>query len=94
MVQSPVSIRYLRPKKEKKKKHKIPTTEETVINHFTVNQFQNNFKITHVLMSFSSTLAEIKSKSGGESSAWHSPAGSYWPVWANEHLKYSKYRKT
>ena len=45
-------------------------------------------------MSSSSTLAEIKSKSGGESSAWHAPVGSYWPVWANEHLKYSKYRKT
>ena len=44
-------------------------------------------------MSFS-TLEEIKIKTGGDSFAWHSPAGSHWPAWANEHLKYSKYRKT
>ena len=45
-------------------------------------------------MSFSTTLAEIKIKTGGDSFAWHSPVGSHWPAWANEHLKYSKYRKT
>ena len=81
-------------KKKKTKTDKIPTTEETVISCFTVNQFQNNFKIIHILMSFSSTLAEIKIKTGGDSFAWHSPVGSHWPAWANEHLKYSKYRKT
>ena len=34
----------------KKKTDKIPTTEETVISCFTVNQFQNNFKIIHIFM--------------------------------------------